>query len=307
VRNFPQATWSERAAVMCHRLRCDARARTAFVVALCAAVLAVVFARPARVEELTVRPLLIGGVDAAADGRYVRVSGMLRTDETMKRYLRLGEILGRGYGPEFTALVDPTSGAVLWVREDAALARGANAPAMLVGRVERGAAGQPERFLVVGRPPLVTAAEWAVRLGVVVLALGAALAALVWMAARLEFALPSLWRPSRDVGDVDAARLLFYGGLGFAFDDAQVRGADVRVEFGVHEARILPVDGAPWSVVVRRVASVDLYDAASALGVLAGIRLNFEDDRGLERRMVLTATNRRARGALLESLANLRQ
>jgi hypothetical protein len=306
----PNAVWSERAAALCHRLRFDARARTALVVVICAAVLAVAFVRPARIETLVVEPLLIGAIGDAVVGRYVRVSGMLRTDETMKRYLRLGEILGRGYGPEFTSLVDPTNGAVVWVREDGFLPSEANAPATLVGRVMRGEGGAPERYLVVGRPPLVIAAEWVTWLGAAALAASIGLAALVWAAARLEFALPSLWRPSReahDPADADAAHILFYGGLGFAFDDAQLRGAMARMEFSVHEARILAMDDAGWSVVIRRVVSADTYDAASAGGVLAGLRLRFEDDRGLLRTAVLAGTSRRARTVLIAALGNLRQ
>lgn len=298
--------WTERSAVLCFRLRYSAAARSVLILTLLAAAAAVLFARPAQLTDMSVRSLVIGAVDEDAAGDYVRVSGMFRPDETMKRYLRLEQILGRGYGPEYAAIVDPNSGAVLWVREERSLTREANAPLTVVGRVTIGFGDEPPLYIRVGSPLLVLAAEWIVRLGVVLIIVGIGAVALVWFADRMQFALPSLWRSSASVAD--STRLLFYGGLGYSYDDIQLRAAPVRLDVGVYEVRIVGTTGLRnWSIVVRRVVEIDAYDVASSEGPLAGFWIRFEDDRGLVRNAVLAAQSRRARAVLIEVLSNLRQ
>lgn len=306
VMKIDSVDWTERGASLCFRLRYSAVARSVLILTVLAAVAAVLFARPAQLTDLSVRPLVIDAAGADAAGDYVRVSGMFRPDETMKRYLRLEQILGRGYGPEFAAIVDPNSGAVLWVREDRTLTREANAPLTLIGRVTIGYGEEPPFYILVGRPLLVRAAEWIVRLGVVLIIVGIGMVALLWFAERMQFALPSLWRSSDAVAE--STRLLFYGGLGYSYDDVQLRAAPVRLDAGVYEVRITGTsEPLKWSIVVRRVLEIDVYDVASTEGPLAGFWIRFEDDRGLLRTVVLAAPSRRARAVLIEVLSNLRQ
>lgn len=285
-------------------MRYDVAARTAAIVLLLTAAAAVLFARPAQLADRGVRPSMITDVDATLIGQYVRVIGMFRPDETMKRYLRLNDVLGKGYGPNFAALIDPSSGALLWVREDASLTREANASATLIGRISVGVADEPPLYLLPQRPPIVVAAEWAARLGLVVLGLCLVIFLVVLGAQRIQFALPSLWHACAAAGD--STRVLFYGGLGYMFDDLQVRAAPVRCDVSVHEVRISAVEPSAWHVVIHRVTLIDVYDIASDAGPLAGMWMRFEDDRGLLRTAVLATQSERARAEMIEMLSNLR-
>lgn len=298
----------EKVAELCHRLRYSGRARIGLIVVVLTAFAAVLFSRPEQMVQLTVSDVLISSVDAAAVNRYVRVSGMFRPDETFKRYLRLNEILGKGFGPGFAPLVDPSSGAVLWVLDDGLPAPEANAPVTFIGRVTLDGSEAPVYYLVVGAPPAVRIAQWLASLGVAML-IGAGLAVLlIAAAARWHFALPSLWRASDEVAPDSDATLSYYGALGYAFDNVQLRAAPVRLAVGVHEVCLTPFDaaGASWSVVVRRVMSVDLFDVATRAGARAAMRLQFEDDHGLLHSVVLAAPSRRARGRVMELFVNLR-
>ncbi len=171
----------------------------------------------------------------------------------------------------------------------------------LTGKLAVGTGQQPPYFLEVGDPPDIVLMNSLARAGAVLLAALFAAAAVNWYVRRANYAL------SVPYGTADAApaapALLWFGVLGRAYGDAALRQAPAAMTVNRSEALIQSLgQGAPWSVVVRRLVTADPTIVATRYGALPAARLEFEDERGLKRRAVLATNSQASRDALIDSL-----
>ncbi len=291
----------------CFAIRNSRTARTLFVLAMMAAVLSAVFARPKQLESLTVKNYALREVSISTADRYVRVAGLFRPDEAYQRYLKVPDTCPRSSASKFVQLADPTSGISLCVLDENLPNVAHNAPVTLVGRVELGTGSSelPPYYLIVGDPPNVRLANLLARLGAVVMMLGVAGIITMALVQRAAYALPSLFRAAPAVSDAPA--LLWYGDLGRHYDGAVLREEPGRFVAGIHETRIESLrQPGLWTVHLRRLRSAHLFDAATRYGPLPAVHLRFDDERGLPRHGVIVTNCVAARDAAIELLGLIR-
>jgi hypothetical protein len=160
-------------------------------------------------------------------------------------------------------------------------------------------------FLQVGYPPNVVLANILARLGVVILMVLVFVALLAWLVERLDYAMPLPWGKSRQAQNAPA--LLWFGELGRQFNETYVRSQPATFNATPHEARFESArPRGLWSVSVRRLKSVQLFDVATPYGGLPAARLRFEDERGLQRRGVIATNSAASRDAVLQVLSLIR-
>jgi hypothetical protein len=290
----------------CHAVRYSKLARFMFVLALLAAVGTTVFARPKQLESMTVRDVDIKSLSTTMEGQYVRVQGMFDPDLSYQRYLRLASGFQQSYRSHFVVMADPSSGAVIWIDRRSAPSLPSNEPLTLIGRLSFGAPEtQPPLFLIVEDPPNVRLANFLARAGMVALVLGMLGAAIVALVHRTGYALPSLFGRAPNVGDLSG--VFWFGALGRQYDDVVLQNEPGRFVAGMHEGRVESsrVPGL-WSVCIRRLRAVDLFDVATPAGPLPAARIRFEDERGMQRKGVIAAGSVAERDAVLQLLQLIR-
>jgi hypothetical protein len=291
---------------MCYTLRYSRLARGAFALLILAAIGTTVFARPKQLESQTVRDLDIKSVNSSMEGQYIRVQGMYDPDLSFQRYLRLQSGYERSFSGNFIVMADPSSRAVIWVDRRTAPSLPPNEPLSLIGRVQFGVGDlQPPFFLYVEEPPNVRLANILARIGLLTLLLGAAAVAVVALVQRSFFALPALFQRAPAVGSSNG--LFWFGGLGRQYEDFVVHNEPGRFIAGIHEGRIESTRAAGlWSISIRRLRYVDLFDVATPHGALPAARIRFEDERGMQRGGVLAAGSAAERDAVLDLLHLIR-
>jgi len=290
-------------AAACYVLQHSRPARRLLIALALLAIALLFFARPEQLEQQIVSNVSIGEITTAYDGRFVRVGGFVVTPDAYRTRYRLGgsELLDKGYMPLIA--VDETQ--VIWVAgtepiEDRAVSAYF---VTLVAQVVRNQGDQqPALYLRVGRPPSVLLMRTLAWLSRVLLATLLVLAAALWLARRLDYALPLPWPASQTP---TAPPLLWFGSLGRPFSECIVRSRPVQLSLRPYEARFESASG--WGVSVRRLRRAHLFQAATRYGGLPAMRLHFEDERGLQRRGVLATNSNEARQAILQALSLIRR
>lgn len=290
-------------AAACYRLRRSALARWIFILLAVLALGLTLFSRPGQVENQTIRDTVIGDISLASTGTYVRVSGVLDKAGAYRTSYNLGGVAL--YGSRFIPLVAPGTPDAIWVLDENLPAADANVYVTLVARVMMGqGAQQPPLYLQVGYPPNVALANLLSRLGMALLFALIVAALIAWLIERLDYAIPLPWNTAPAM---DAPLLLWYGELGRQFNDVIVRSHPARFDATPHEARFESADpNSRWSVAVRRLKAVQLFDVATRYGGMPAARLRFEDERGLLRHGVIAVNSAALRAALLHVLSLIR-
>ena len=261
------------------------------------------FSRPAQVENQTVRDVAIADISTASVNTYVRVSGLLDMAGAYRTSYNLGGF--ELYGSRYVPLVAPGTLDAIWVADDNLPAHASTAYVTLVAQVVMGqGAQQPPLYLQVGYPPNVVLASFLSRLGSISLFALILAAVVAWLVERLDYAIPMPW-DTRPASNLPA--LLWFGELGRQFDDLILRSCPARFYATPHEARFESArPGSPWSVSIRRLKWVQLFDVATRYGSMPAARLYFEDERGLQRHGVIAVASAESRDAILQVLSLIR-
>jgi hypothetical protein len=274
---------------VCHTLRYSKPARFLGIALFLGAIATTLFARPKQLESMTVRDIDIKSLSTTMEGQYVRVQGMFDPDLSYQRYLRLASGFQQTYRSHYVVMADPSSGAVIWIDRRSAPNMPANEPLTLVGRLKFGAPeSQPPLFLVVEDPPNVRLANFLARAGIVVMMVALFVAATIALVHRTGYALPALFQHAPAVSDITG--VLWFGALGRQYDDVVLQNEPGHFVASMHEGRVESTR-APglWSVCIRRLRKVDLFDVATPAGALPAARIRFEDERGMQRSGVIAA------------------
>lgn len=261
------------------------------------------FSRPGAAENQAVRDADLGSITIASVDTYVRVTGILDTAGAYRTQYRLGDI--NLYGGRYIPLVNTRSFDAIYVVDEDLPPHTPGMTVTLVGQVVMGTGAQPPLFLQAGYPPNVVLANFLARLGGVMLVGLLTIALLAWVVERLDYALPLPWGGARPAGA--APPLLWFGALGRQFDETYLRSEPTAFNATPHEARFEGAQaGGSWSVSVRRLKSVQLFDVATPYGGLPAARLRFEDERGLQRHGVIASSSSASRDAVVKVLSLIR-
>jgi hypothetical protein len=290
-------------AAACYRLRRSNLARWVFILLVVVALGLVLFARPGQLENQTVRDVAIGDISIASVNTYVRVSGILDPTGAYRTSYNLGGF--EWYGSRYIPLMAPGTSDAIWVADENLPVRDSAGYVTLVAQVMMGqGTQQPALYLQVGHPPNVVLANLLSRLGAMLLVVLMAAAFIGQLVERLDYAIPLPWSAGLAA---NPPALLWFGALGRPFDDLVLRSVPARFSATPHEARFESTDSAsPWSVAIRRLRQVQLFDVATQYGSMPAARLRFEDERGLQRHGVIAADSVESRNAILNVLSLIR-
>jgi hypothetical protein len=290
-------------AAACYRLRRSALARWVFILLVVISLGLTLFARPGQLENQVVRDVAIGDISIASVNTYVRVSGILDPTGAYRTSYNLGGF--ELYGSRYVPLIAPGTPDAIWVADENLPTRDSAAYVTLVAQVMMGQGmQQPTLYLQVGYPPNVVLANLLSRLGSTLLIILIAAALIAWLVERLDYAIPLPWSTGLAA---NPPALLWFGELGRQFDDMVLRSFPARFSATPHEARFESAEPAsPWSVAVRRLRRVQLFDVATRYGGMPAARLYFEDERGLQRHGVIAASSTESRDAILRVISLIR-
>lgn len=289
---------------MCYRLRRSFVARLAFLILTLIALGLTLFSRPGAAENSSVRDAQISDISIASISTYVRLSGYLDSSRTYQTTYPLGSIQLRG--SRYIPLVSPQSLAEVYVLDEGLPAHEPGREVTLIGQIVAGTGAQPPLYLQIGYPPNVVLANTLARAGTYLLVFLFAALVTAWLVHRADYAIPVPW--SATPGTVARAPALSWSGdLGRQYNDVVVRYQAATFTATPHEARFESAEQKGlWSVAVRRLKSVQLFDVASRYGALPAARIWFDDERGLSRRGVVATNSAAARDALLQVLSVIR-
>jgi hypothetical protein len=252
------------------------------LLALGAAVLLILQLRPEDFVDTTVYPLVHAGDEVGKLQKYVRVRGTLLRDQAVQTTAEIGgqTLTGGSYVP---LLIDGEREPV-FVR-DAGLPIGSG-PVELVGLVLNKGSFPPV-FISVESPPNVPLMNSFARFGILLGLATLVWLLWVWLLGRLDFALPVA---AASTATTRGAGLLWFGGLGSAHGNAQVREAPLRMIAANHETRFETADSREsWAVHVRELRSATQTIVATSYGAQPALRLRFADERGQQRSGTLVA------------------
>jgi hypothetical protein len=292
-------------AAACYRVRRSALARWVFIGLAVFSLGLALFSRPGVVENQAVRDAAISEITISSLWSYVRVTGVLNPSGAYRTQYALGNI--NLYGSRFVPLVSPNSLDVVYVIDENLPNAAADASITLVAQVVEGVGQQPPLYLQIGYPPNVVLANVLARLGTLLLLSLIVIALVAWLVERFDYAVPLPWSLSQTADVANAPSLLWFGELGRQFNDAYIRSQPAQFNATPHEARFEAIEPRGlWSVSVRRVKLVQLFDVATPYGGMPAARLHFEDERGLHRRGVIAANSLQSRDAVLRVLSLIR-
>jgi hypothetical protein len=287
----------------CYRLRRSALLRWVFLALGVIALGLLLFSRPGAVENQSVREAELGSISLSSQDSYVRVRGVIDTAGAYRTQYRLGDI--SLYGGRYLPLVDTESFDMIFVADDGLPPYTPGMTVTLVGQVVLGTGAQPPYYLQSGYPPNVVLANLLARLGAVMLVALVTAALLALAVEQLDYALPLPWGRPRQTQDAPA--LLWSGGLGRQFGETYLRNLPAKFNATPHEARFESAQPeVAWTVSVRRLKSVQLFDVATRYGGLPAARLRFEDERGLQRHGVIASNSASSRDAVVKVLSLIR-
>lgn len=291
-------------AAACYRLRRSFAARLAFLILMLIALGLTLFSRPGAAENSSVGAAQISDVSISTINTYLRLSGYLDPSRVYQTTYPLGGIQLRG--SRYIPLVSPQSLAEVYVLDEGLPAYEPGREVTLVGQIVAGTGAQPPLYLQIGYPPNVVLANTLARAGTYLLVLLVAALLIAWLVHRADYAIPVPWSSSAGVV-AGAPALSWSGDLGRQYNDVIVRNQPATFMATPHEARIESAEPKGlWSVAVRRLKSVQLFDVASRYGSLPAARIWFDDERGLSRRGVVATNSAASRDALLQVLSVIR-
>ncbi len=164
------------------------------------------------------------------------------------------------------------------------------------------AAGDPaiNYFLEVGRPTDVPLINRIARVALIVACLLVLGLLVGWLVRRANYALAAGGTATAASG---APEWMWFGSLGARFQNAYVRQGGVRLNATAQNLTFESTQNEPWAVVVHRAQAATPLSIATRYGPLPAIRMVFEDERGLIRKGVVTASTAQARDNLLQRLS----
>jgi hypothetical protein len=292
-----------RIAQFCYWLHETRRARLLLWFATLLGAAALLFARPGRIENATVRDYRLSEISISSQNAWARVNGVLLPDKGYQTRFELGNVTLRG--SKFIPLTQAGAADPLFVLDEDLPSYRPGEMVTLVGQIQLGQGEQPPIFLQPGLPPNVVLANWIARIGAWLLMLSVVFTALSWLVHFSNYALPAP-APAL-VASNQPPRFLWYGDLGREYGDVVVREVPCDFTATVHEAQfsaLVPRD--LWKVCVRRLRSAQLLDLATQYGSLPAARILFEDERGLMRRAVFAANSMHNREQALQVMSLIR-
>lgn len=244
--------------------------------------------------DLRVYDTELARISASMGGRYVRITGRLDATKPYQSRLNLGPIELRG--GEWVSLVDLDSADRVWVTRNT-LPAGANGTLTLVGRLTLGAGAEPPIYLDVTAPPDVVARDRIAAIGGMAALAVVAGYVIIALARRADFA-PRL-PPFATAAGPGAPAYVWFGDVVPGHSDTSERNAPIRIALSRTEARI---SGPDWETAIRHAFLVSSVTIATRFGALPGLRIVFEDARGLTRRAVLASGSVSLRDQLFTAL-----
>jgi len=233
-------------------------------------------------------------ISASMGGRYVRITGRLDTSRPYQTRLNLGPIELRG--GEWVSLVGLDNPDRIWVTRNT-LPAGASGRLTLIGRLTLGSGAEPPIYLEVTSPPDVeTNNRLAVIGGLAALAVIAGYVVTA-LARRADFAprLPAFATSA----SADTPAFVWFGAVIPGAPDTAARNMPIRITLSRTEARI---SGPGWETAIRHAFAIGRVTVATHFGALPGLRIIFEDERGLTRRAVLASGTVAMRDQLITAL-----
>ncbi len=264
------------------------------------------FARPAQVENQSIRDAGIGEISISNYSTYVRVSGVFDFTRAYSTQYKLGDI--NLYGSRFVPFYEPGMFDAIYVIDENLPTRDPTRQATIVAQVLMGTGAQPPIYLQVGSPPNVVMANALARIGTALLVLVVVVALITWVIERMDYAIPLPWSANDEPENTESKpALLWFGELGRQYNEVVLRSQPAEFNATPHEARIDSANPkGQWSVSIRRLMSAQLFEVATPYGSLPAARLRFEDERGLQRRGVIAAQSTQTRDAMLQVLSLIR-
>lgn len=244
--------------------------------------------------DLRVYDTDISQISASIGGRYVRITGRLDTTKPYQTRLNLGPIELRG--GEWVSLVGLDNPDRVWVTRSS-LPAGASGALTLVGRLTLGDGAEPPIYLEVTAPPDVETRDRLAAIGGIAALAVIAGYVVTLFARRADFA-PRLPAFATAAGANTPAHVWF-GEVVPGTTASTVRNAPIRIALSRTEARIF---GPGWETAIRHAFSVSTATLATRFGALPGLRIVFEDERGLTRRAVLASATVATRDQLITAL-----
>ncbi len=234
-------------------------------------------------------------ISASMGGRYIRVTGRLDPTAPYQTRLNLGPIELRG--GEWVSLVSLDSPDRVWVTRST-LPAGASGMLTLVGRLTLGDGQEPPIYLDVASPPDVATRDRLAAIGGLAALTVIAGYIVTAYARRADFA-PRVPAFAASAGANTPAHVWF-GAVVPGAADSTTRNAPIRIALSRTEARVF---GPGWETAIRHANSVSTVTVATRFGALPGMRIVFEDERGLTRRAVLASGTVAMRDQLVTALS----
>ncbi|MEO6061455.1 MAG: hypothetical protein ABIQ99_05910 [Thermoflexales bacterium] len=233
-------------------------------------------------------------ISASMGGRYIRITGHLDTTKPYQTRLNLGPIELRG--GEWVSLVGLDTSDRIWVTRST-LPAGASGTQTLVGRLTLGDGQEPPIYLDVAAPPDVETRDRLAAIGgIAAMAVIAGYIVTVF-ARRADFA-PRLPAFATSASPNTPAHVWF-GAVIPGAAESTARNTPIRIALSRTEARVF---GPGWETAIRHAISVSAVSVATRFGALPGMRIVFEDERGLIRRAVLASGTVAMRDQLITAL-----
>ena len=244
--------------------------------------------------DLRVYDTEVSRISASMGGRYVRLTGRLDTTKPYQTRLNLGPIELRG--GEWVSLVGLDNPDRVWVTRST-LPPGASGTLTLVGRLTLGDGAEPPIYLDVTAPPDVETRDRLAAIGGIAALAVIACYLITVLARRADFAvrLPAFATSAR----ADTPAHVWFGSVVPGAADSCARNAPIRITLSRTEARIF---GPGWETAIRRALTIAPITVATRFGALPGIRVVYEDARGLTCRAVLASGTTAARDQLITAL-----
>ncbi len=262
-------------------------------------------ARPAETQNLyNVSALQADSNISTLLNRYVQVSGKL--DSTQSYQIQTDVVGLQVRGTHFVPLLIDGRDEPLIVLDQDIPSANADGRVQLTGLIRGRADGAdqyPAYYLEVDKPANIPLNNRLAQFG---LGLGALILLVVlggWLVKRANYALGS------GVATMDyKGPLLWWGTLGSQFLNAWARHEPVQIGNTKNSRLNLAATNtlSQWGIIMERVLATQPSVISTTQGNLPGVRVNFEDERGLVRRGVIAGSNHDI-AALTEHLGRLSQ
>ena len=237
-------------------------------------------------------------------GRYVRLTGALDRNDAYQTEMDVGPVTLRG--SRFIRFNVPGVAYDLYIIDQDIPAPKPDGTVTVIGQFVAGTGQQPNLYFEPGLPPNVGAQNTLARAGIGLAVVLAVLGITSWLIRRVDYA-PGIWGRPVAAAAPGEPEWLWYGSLGVAYGNAIVRQAPVEIhKLATHVQWTSAGQPESWSVIAHRLLRARPVTIAGANGPRPGMRIQFEDERGLVRHGTLVAHSAAERDALLADLERLR-